>query len=116
VVALCAQCGAPLTPADLGYTFCLTCHWQRVFEEAPPPAPPGELRLALVAATGAGPAQARDREGRIWRRLHGDGRVWCALCGETLGEGWTQGEPGWLETYVCAEHVDVRPDGAARAG
>ncbi len=104
MVALCVQCGAPLTLADLGFQHCLNCHWQQVFDYAPDGPQVGELRLALHLIS---PARARDFSGRIWERTVGDGAVWCTLCGQALMVGWVQGQPGWLQTHVCADHVDV---------
>ena len=107
MVALCVQCGAPLTPADLGYTCCLNCHWQQVFDYADDPARAGELRLRLHRAASDSPDQARDSGNRTWQRVTGDGAVWCILCGQPVAAGWVQGQPGWLQCHVCAEHVDL---------
>jgi hypothetical protein len=106
MVALCRQCRAPLTVADLGYDLCLTCHWQHIFDYADDPARAGELRLALRRPPGTSAGAARDRANRLWQRVPGDGQAWCTLCGATLTGGWAQGVPGGIQTVVCDEHVD----------
>ena len=108
MVALCRQCGAALGLADLGYDRCLNCHWQQVFDFAADPAHAGEVRLALYRLPGAAGGAARDKGGRPWEPIGGDGETWCALCGATIRQGWRQGLPGGLQTHICAEHVDFR--------
>jgi hypothetical protein len=109
MVALCRQCCAPLSVADLGHTLCLNCHWQHVFEYSDDPAHRGELRLTLVPTTHTGGQTARDPGNRLWQRVSGDGQAWCTLCGATVLDGWVQGAPGGLHTWVCAIHVDLLP-------
>ncbi|HUS16272.1 MAG TPA: hypothetical protein VM536_14840 [Chloroflexia bacterium] len=106
MVALCAQCGAPLTLADLGYDRCLSCHWQQVFEYAVHGPHTGELRLVLRPHGRSG---GRDSGGRVWQHTTGDGQAWCTLCGATIRDGWAQGMAGGLQTHVCAAHVDIVP-------
>ena len=109
MVALCLQCGAPLTLDDLGYSICLNCHWQNLFVYLPDGVQ-GEQGLYLELSFSDASSEARDRAGRSWRRLRGDGEAWCVLCGETIATGWGQGSPGNPQVHLCDHHVLLRTD------
>ena len=109
-VAVCRDCGAPLTLADLGFAYCADCQWQHLFHAAVEAAGTHGQGIRFVFYRPAGAEdEVLDSTSQPWRAFAGDPPAVCAFCGGPVAQGWVHDPPGHPAVHICAEHVDLIP-------